>query len=103
MSKHIFEQSVDGNRYEVQIGWDKPCRRFYYVISPYLTEGEYAGDLDDPVDSNLYLSDPDSLTLADIQAACERRGITLPPDLLGNVEQDRLRNAVNERRVYHTQ
>lgn len=100
MSKHIFEQTVGTTKYEVQIGWDKPCQRYYFVISPFIEDGEFAGEVDDPVASNLYLPNPDAITLEHIKAVCEDYGLILPKDLLENVEDDRCRDAVNERRVY---
>ncbi|ODS23594.1 hypothetical protein AB835_08255 [Candidatus Endobugula sertula] len=100
MSKHIFKQVVGDTQYEVQIGWDKPCQRFYFVISPYITSGEYAGEVDDPVASNLYLDNPDALTLEDISQACKSYGLNIPQGLLAKVDDDRINNVVNQVEVY---
>lgn len=100
MSKHIFAQTVGNTEYEVQIGWDKPCQHYYFVISPYISEGGHAGSTGDPIACNLYLPNPEKLTLADIKAVCEDHGIQLPADLLTNVEADRGRDTVNEIKIY---
>lgn len=34
MSQHIFQQTVNENKYRIQMGWDKPCQRFYGVVFP---------------------------------------------------------------------
>ena len=101
MSKHIFSQQLDDQRYEVQIGWDKPTQEYYGLIIGWVQDSdcEEGGYFDDLVWSNKYTS-KDALTLNDIANEITQRGFTLPDTLLDNVEQDRLRNAVNEFRFY---
>ena len=102
MSKHIFEQTLNNQTYEVQIGWDKPLQRYYGVISPWVEDHEYEEggyfDTAEPVWSNLYFAH--DVSLEDIVTACEELVLTLPNGLLDNVVNDRLRNAVNEVTVY---
>ncbi|MFK8034414.1 MAG: hypothetical protein AB8B94_09750 [Hyphomicrobiales bacterium] len=102
MSKHIFEQTVGDQSYEVQIGWDKPLQRYYGVISPWaedpdMEEGGYFDDCD-PTWSNLFLSS--DIGLEDVADACEKLGLIIPDGLLENVVDDMLRNAVNEITIY---
>jgi len=102
MSKHIFEQTIDDQTYEVQIGWDKPLQRYYGVISPWVegSEMDDGGYFDscDPAWSNLFSGR--DLGLDEIVDACTDRGLTMPETLLDNVVDDRLRNAVNEITLY---
>ena len=102
MSKHIFEQTVDDQTYEIQIGWDKPLQRYYGVISPWVEddECEQGGYFDncEPTWSNLYLSG--DVGLEDIITACEELGVNIPEGLLENVVNDMFRNAVNEVTCY---
>lgn|GEM_PF-2414511 len=100
MSKHIFDQRIEGQLYEVQIGWDKPLQAFYGVISPWVEreeEGE-EGYFDDPIWSNLNYDK--KLTLEEIADACRTRGFIIPEGLLENVGADQRRNAVNEVTFY---
>jgi hypothetical protein len=100
MSKHLFDQKVGDTKYEVQIGWDRPLQRFYFVISPYIVDKDFGEITDDPVASNLNLPNPTQLTLEQIKAVCEDYGLVLPLDILANVDADRIRDAVNEIKVY---
>ena len=100
MSKHIFEQTIEGQTYEVQLGWDKPMQVFYGVISPWVEDEtwEEGGYFDDPVWSNLFVEK--NLPLGEIEEECCRRGFTIPDGLLENVVSDMVRNAVNEVKYY---
>ena len=100
MSKHIFEQTINDQTYEVQIGWDKPCQRFYGVISPWVEDVEYeeGGYFDDPLWSNIFYQK--SFALEDIVHICEEYGFTLPDGLVEKVYLDQQRNAVNEITYY---
>lgn len=100
MSKHIFEQTIDEQTYEVQIGWDKPMQWFYFVISPWVDDLEMVegGYFDDPIACNLFREKP--YTLEEITEECTSRGFTLPDSLLENVLADKRRNAINEVTLY---
>ena len=49
MSKHIFTQELDNQRYEVQIGWDKPTQEYYGLILGWVkdTDCDDGGYFDD--------------------------------------------------------
>ena len=88
---------MKGKSYRIQIGWDKPLKQYYYVISPLIVENNDIVE-DDPVDSNLFRSSP--VSLEDVELICSNFGITLPDTLVSSVRSDMLRDAVNEVQFY---
>lgn len=103
MSKHIFEQTVDDQTMQVQIGWDRPMQNYNGVISPWvedadMEEGGYFDDCD-PLFSNLFSLQ--KLSLDEITEELTNRGLVIPDGLLNNVINDQWRNAVNEITVYN--
>jgi len=104
MSRHIFKQAVDQVYYLIQIGWDKPCQRYYGVVMQWVEEVQEteAGYFDDenPVWSNLFFDH--DFSLEEIAAECSKLGIKVPHGLLENVREDKSRNAVNLLKFYYT-
>lgn len=100
MSKHIFQRVVQERLYQVELGWDKPLQRYYCCIFPVLTEGERAGEVDDPVYSNLFEKNPQGLTLEYFVEVCRRHGIEVPGVVLNEVVNDRQENVVNRVVMY---
>ena len=50
MSQHIFEQTVNGQKRRVQLGWDKPCQMFYGIVLEWIEQdGESYWDEETPV------------------------------------------------------
>lgn len=103
MSKHIFNQSVNGAPYEVQIGWDKPLQQYYANILAIVAEGEPE---DEDYNECLTWSDCESskwpMSLDDIVREITNRGFDIPNGLLNNVLIDRQCDAVNQYRFYDT-
>jgi len=102
MSKHIFEQTVDDQTMQVQIGWDRPMQNYYGVISPWvedadMEEGGYFDDCD-PLFSNLF--SPKKLSLDEIAEEVTKRGLIIPDGLLNNVINDQWHNTANKITIY---
>ena len=97
MSKHIFETVYKGEPHNIQIGWDKPMRSFYYVVSPY-TEFEGESMLDDPIFSNL--DHGEAIDIAVVVAKFKQLSIKIPAGLIASVKIDELNNVVNEVKKY---
>lgn len=96
MSQHILRTSVDGQSLEVQMGWDSPMKWFYLVVSPVCDDDE----LDNPIYSNLFESDPAAKDLEYYLGVCEKLGITLPDDMVAGVREDQETGAMNRRVEY---
>lgn len=97
MSKHIFETNLNGVPHNVQIGWDKPMRSFYYVISGYfeLNQEWHVGDA---VFSNL---DHDGrIGIETVISRLEELSITIPNGLIEAVKVDKQNNVVNQVKYY---
>lgn len=102
MSQHIFQQTIDGKAFEIQIGWDKPCQRFYGVVSTWVHDDtEYCDgywDDDQPVWSNLHHTG--DLTLDAITREIGKLGIKIPERILQYVLIDQRYNIVNRRALH---
>lgn len=98
MSQHILKTKVDGQPVEVQMGWDSPMKWFYLVVSPVCDDGE----LDDPLYSNIFETDPASKDLNYYLGVCKTFGITVPADMIAGVIEDKETGVMN-RRVEYTE
>lgn len=106
MSKHIFEQEIEGQRHEVQIGWDKPTQQYYGMILGWMNDplSQENGYYDDLIWSTIcHYPMTQSPSLEDIEQDITQRGFNIPDGLLNTVREDRFRNAVNEMTFYETQ
>ncbi len=103
MSKHIFEETLNGQKYEIQLGWDNPLQRYYGVIIGWVldTDADDGGYFDDLVWSNIYQT-PHLCSLQQIATEITKRGFTIPEGLLDNVYHDKTHNISNQRRFYET-
>ena len=101
MSQHIFEQTVHGQHYEVQIGWDKPLQCYYGMIVGWVEDNdcEERGYFDHLIWSNLY-DGGQYYRLEAIAQEITRRGFQIPEGLLFNVTQDQRNNTVNKMVFY---
>lgn len=103
MSQHVFEQTVYGQKLRVQIGWDKPCQRFYRAVFPWVEDQSENGsgywDEERPKWSNLYFSQ--ELDLDQIISVICGLDIEIPDHLPQYVMLDKRHNAVNRRTYYN--
>lgn len=101
MSKHIFNQTLGNQKYEIQIGWDKPLQEFYGTILGFIEDTGSDGDgyFDDLIWSSIFLKSR-PFDLEPIITEITGRGFLIPDGLIDNVKADRCRNAVNEHTFY---
>ena len=104
MSKHIFEQTKQGRRYEIQLGWDKPLQQYYGMILGWAVDPEFrrGGYFDEIIWSTIDAL-PAGYSLENIAAAITQRGFTIPPGLLDNVRHDKTYNISNQWRFYESE
>lgn len=106
MSKHIFEQDIEGQRCEVQIGWDKPTQQYYGMILGWVNDplSREDGYYDDLIWSTMcHYPMAQSPLLEDIEQDITQRGFNILDGLIDNVREGRRRNAVNEMTCYKPQ
>ena len=90
MSKHSFRQRVNGQRYEVEIGWDEDAQCYYGMIYGWVAYSF-------PPGFGLYdeliwtsLGDENVVTLCTIVKECQARGFTIPDGFIEQVQSDHL-------------
>ncbi len=101
MSKHIFNQLLNNQKYEIQIGWDKPLQEFYGTILGFIesTDNDCDGYFDDLIWSSIFLKNR-PCDLEPIIKEIIDRGFLIPDGLIDNVKADSCRNSVNEYTFY---
>jgi hypothetical protein len=99
MSKHFFHAKVEGQKFEFQMGWDTPMQWYYLVITPV---DEKNNPTDDPEYSNLMEETPETLGLDYYVGVVRKMGVTVPPDLVKNIEEDRANRRMNHVCVYES-
>lgn len=96
MTRHIFEDTIEGERQQVIIGWDRPMGRYFGMILPWVETDQGGGFCFlEPVWSNLYEGDG-TLSLEEIASAITSRGFQISTEILKAVRRDRRVNAGNE-------
>lgn len=78
MSQHKFSRNINGQHFQVQMGWDSPLQWFYCVIIK-------NGDEDNPYYSNL---DEENRDIYYYQYICEMGGIKLPEGIIEEILSD---------------
>ena len=100
MSRHVFEQEIEGKRYQVIIGWDRPVQQHFGMI---LEWGDFASGsgfcILEPVWSSLELT-PESCLLEEIREEITRWGFEIPDDLLRNAVRDQRLDTGNQNTFY---
>lgn len=96
MTQHIFKSKTkDGRQVEVLAGWDRPLQGFFMVI-------ENPEKDDDYIFSNFELKQPHPMSFDVFEKALSDLGIPMPNGLLAELNQDRLENLGNKRKVWES-
>ena len=90
MSRHIFEQRIEGKPYQIIIGWDRPVQQYFGMILEWmeLENGESGYCSLEPCWSTLYLEGFRG-DLETIFREIQSWGMKIPEGLLSGLVSDR--------------
>ena len=94
MSQHFFTTSLDGENIQVMMGWDRPLGGFFMMVEDLDNQGD-----DCYLFNNLDEDDPHPLTLDHYLDVLKTFGVSLPANMVAEVQSDQRNNVGN--RVCH--
>jgi hypothetical protein len=94
MTQHIFNSTTkDGRQVEVLAGWDRPLQGFFMVIEDLENDDGY-------IFNNLDLEQPHPKSFDGFEQSLKDFGIPIPQGLVAELNQDRLENLGNKRKIW---
>lgn len=92
MSKHRFKTELDGRPILVDMGYDRPLRGFFMVIA----RDDAGEDEDTYLYDNLAQENSHPTTLSPFLEALDQMKISVPPEMIEEIECDQLTNVGNK-------
>jgi hypothetical protein len=91
MSQHVINKRVEGINLRVQMGWDTPTSCYYLVIENI----DANNDVDRYLYSNLYETNPATISLDGNVKTCKKFGIDIPTEMITAIQSDRVTSKMN--------